>query len=69
MSNKLKTLSASQLESFISEAVSNYLDEEVECSVGNLSTPRFDEEDEEAIKSRRDLHFSAELVYNENSEA
>lgn len=69
MSNKLKTLSARQLESFISESVSDYLDEEVECNVGNLSTPRFDEEDEEAIKNRRDLHFSVELVYNENSEA
>jgi len=69
MSNKLKTLSANQLETFISEAVSDYLDEDVECSVGNLSTPRFDEEDEEAVKDRRDMSFSVELAYSENSEA
>ena len=65
MSNKLKTLSASQLEHFISEKVSEYIGEDCSCSVSNLDTPHIDSEADIALNDERDMTFVVRLSYEE----
>lgn len=64
MSNKLKTLSASQLETLIGEAISNYIGEDCTCRVSNLDTPNIDTEADIAIEEKREINFNAELFYS-----
>lgn len=66
MSNKLKTLSATQLESLISDAVGEYLNEKCNCKISNLDTPNIDSEDHIAIEDKRTLHFEVDLSYIED---
>lgn len=66
MSNKLKTLSATQLETLISDAVGEYLNEECNCKISNLDTPNIDSEDHIAIEDQRTLHFEVDLSYIED---
>lgn len=63
MSNKLKTLSASQLEHFISEKVTEYLGEDCHCAVSNLDTPNIDSEADIAEEDERSIRFDVELSY------
>lgn len=65
MSNKLKTLPQSQLEILIGEAISEYLNEDCECSIKNLSTPNINSEADIAIEDKRSLRFEVELSYKE----
>ena len=65
MSNKLKTLSASQLEHFISDKVSKYIGEECSCTVTNLDTPHIDTEADIALNDERDMTFEVRLSYKE----
>ncbi len=67
MSNKLKTLSASQLEKIISKEISNYLNEECDCKISDLSTPRFSDENEEDTHNENDLSFRVRLSYREET--
>lgn len=67
MSNKLKTLSAVQLENLISNAVGEYLQEECECKITNMDTPNIDSEDHIAIEDKRSIHFEVDLAYYEES--
>jgi hypothetical protein len=64
MSNKLKTLSASQLEEIISREVGNYIHEDCECEVTDISTPRFGTENEEDTHDENDLSFSVRISYH-----
>lgn len=66
MSNKLKTLSASQLENLISNAVGEYLGEDCNCSISNLDTPNIDTEDHIATEDKRTMHFEVDLSYKES---
>lgn len=66
MSNKLKTLSATQLESLISEAVGEYLNEKCNCKISNLDTPNIDTEDHVGIEDKRTMHFEVDLSYIED---
>lgn len=63
MSNKLKTLSASQLEEIISREVGNYIQEDCECEVSDISTPRFNAENEEDTHNENDITFSVRISY------
>lgn len=65
MSNKLKTLPVSQLEILIGDAISEYLDENCECSIKNISTPNINSEADIAIDDERSLRFEVELSYME----
>ena len=65
MSNKLKTLSASQLEHFISEKISEYLGEDCSCTVSNLDTPHIDTEADIALNDERNMSFEVQLSYKE----
>ena len=65
MSNKLKTLSASQLEKLISDAIGEYLNEDCNCKISNLDTPNIDTEDHIAIEDKRSMNFEVELSYTE----
>ncbi len=65
MSNKLKTLSAAQIEKFLRSSVSDYLEEECNCEVTILDTPNIDSEADPAIEDKRTLHFEAEISYRE----
>ncbi|SHF71165.1 hypothetical protein SAMN05443144_11251 [Fodinibius roseus] len=65
MSNKLKTLSVHQLESLISDAVGEYIDEDCSCQISNLDTPNIDSEADIAIEDERKLRFDIELSYRE----
>lgn len=65
MSNKLKTLSAVQLENLISDAVGEYIDEDCRCKISNLDTPNIDSEADIAIEDERKLRFEIELSYQE----
>lgn len=67
MSNKLKTLSAKQLENLIASAVGEYLNEECNCSIKNLDTPNIDTEDHIAIHDKRSMRFEVELSYQDES--
>jgi len=66
MSNKLKTLSESQLETLISKAVGEYLVEDVTCSVSNLDIPHFDTEKNVGLDNKRTLTFETKLSYEES---
>ena len=65
MSNKLKTLSASQLEHLISDTVSKYLDEDCSCSISNIDTPHIDTEADIALTDTRDITFEVRLSYTD----
>lgn len=67
MSNKLKTLSAKQLETFLSEKVGDYLGEDCTCKVTNLDTPHIDTEADIALSDKRSLSFEVEISYTESS--
>ncbi len=67
MSNQLKTLSPSQLEHFISEKVSEYLEEECECEVSDMNTPNIDSEADIALHDKRDITFKVRLSYSEGA--
>lgn len=67
MSNKLKTLSEEQLETFISEKVSNYIGEECDCEVSNLSIPNIDSENHIALHDDRDITFNVKLAYKDSA--
>lgn len=67
MSNKLKTLPVSQLELLIGDAISDYLNEDCECKIKNISTPNINSEDDIAIDDERSLRFEVELSYEEDS--
>lgn len=66
MSNKLKTLSASQLETLIGEAIGDYLNEDCNCKVSNLDIPNIDTEDHIAIEDKRSIYFEVDLSYTED---
>ena len=68
MSNKLKTLSASQLEHFIKEKVDEYIGEDCTCKVSNMSTPNIDSEADIAIEDERNITFEVEISYMEREE-
>lgn len=65
MSNKLKTLSASQLETLITKAVSEYIEEDCNCQISNLDVPNIDTEADIAIEDKRDIQFNVKLSYQE----
>lgn len=65
MSNQLRTLSNSQLETLISKSVSEYLDEEVECKVHHTDIPNIDDVDEVGLDNKRTMTFRADLSYME----
>lgn len=67
MSNKLKTLSESQLESFIEEKVSEYVDEECSAEVSNLSIPNIDSEAHIGLHDHRDITFNVKLSYEDST--
>jgi hypothetical protein len=66
MSNKLKTLSATELEHFIKEKVDDYLDEDCICSVTNLDTPNIDTDADIGATDQRNLRFEVEISYEES---
>lgn len=63
MSNKLKTLSPSQLEHFITKEVSEYLNEACRCTVTNMNTPNIDSEADIAEEDERSIRFEVEISY------
>ncbi|NGP75776.1 hypothetical protein G3570_03975 [Balneolaceae bacterium YR4-1] len=65
MSNKLKTLSASQLEHLIADTVGEYLEEDCTCTISNLDTPYIDTEADIALDDKRDLTFEVRLTYTD----
>lgn len=65
MSNQLKTLSNSQLETLISKSISDYLNQDVNCKVSNIDTPSFDAEDNPAHSNKRTMYFEVNLSYEE----
>lgn len=65
MSNKLKTISAGQLEHLISKAVSEYVNEDCDCKVTNLDTENFDYEDNVGVHNKRKIEFKVSLNYYE----
>lgn len=67
MSNKLKTLSAQQLETFLEEKVGEYLDEGINCEVYDLNTPNIDSEADIALHDERSLKFKVQLSYEDSS--
>ena len=66
MSNKLKTLSTTQLNTLISNSLSEYLDEDVECNVRHTDTPNIDDEDSVEHSNKRTMTFKADLSYQES---
>ncbi|MDX1638100.1 MAG: hypothetical protein R3281_09035 [Balneolaceae bacterium] len=66
MSNKLKTLSKGQLESFIAEKVGDYIDEDCTCEISNMSVPNIDSEDHIALHNERTIRFEAKLSYHDS---
>lgn len=65
MSNQLKTLSNSQLETLISKSISDYLNQDVSCNVSNIDTPSFDAEDNPGHDNKRTMYFEVNLSYEE----
>lgn len=63
MSNKLKTLSPSQLEHLITKRVSEYIGEECSCTVSSMSTPNIDSEADIALDDDRSIQFEVKLSY------
>lgn len=68
MSNQLKTLSKNQLEKLISESVSEYLAEDVSCTVSNMDTPNIDTEAKIEHDKERRMFFEVNLSYVESEE-
>lgn len=68
MSNKLKTLSPSQLEHFITEKVSEYIGEACTCTVKNMNTPNIDSEADIALEDQRSISFEVTLAYMDKDE-
>lgn len=68
MSNKLKTLSPSQLEHFIKEKVDEYIDEKCRCTVSNMNTPNIDSEADIAMEDQRSISFEVKLSYMDSDE-
>lgn len=65
MSNKLKTLSPSQLEHFITEKINTYIGEECSCTVSNMNTPNIDSEADIAMEDKRSITFEVKLSYTD----
>ena len=65
MSNKLKTLSRTQLERLISNVVGDYVDVDVDCKVSRMSYEHFNDEDEIALKDDRSISFEVNLHYTD----
>ena len=65
MSNKLKTLSPTQLETLISDIVGDYLDEECSCEISDLNTPNIDSEADIALQDQRSIEFNVRLTYSD----
>ena len=65
MSNKLKTLSKSQLETLISKSLGEYLDEDVNCKLHHTDIPNIDDEDKIEHNNKRTMSFRADLSYEE----
>lgn len=65
MSNKLKTLSPTELEHFIKEKVDEYIDEDCTCTVTNLDVANFNTEADMGETNKRDLTFDAKISYEE----
>lgn len=65
MSNKLKTLSKVEIEHFIAEKFSAYLDEDCNCHISNLSTPYINSEAHIAETDERTLKFEVKISYKE----
>lgn len=63
MSNKLKTLSRTQLERLISDTVGDYVDGDIDCKVSRMSYEHFNDEDEIALKDDRSITFEVRLHY------
>lgn len=68
MSNKLKTLSPSQLEHFITEKVNEYIGEECKCTVTNMNTPNIDSEADIALEDQRSISFEVTLAYRDEND-
>lgn len=66
MSNKLKTLSAAQLEDLIESTISEYLNEECDCLVSDLDTPYIDTEADIGDQYERNMTFHVKLSYQES---
>lgn len=65
MSNKLKTLSKNELQDFIAQKVSNYLDEDCRCHITNMDTPYINSEADIAETDERNMTFNVKISYNE----
>lgn len=65
MQNKLHSLPASDLEQFLEEKVGEYLQENVDCEVSNLSSRNIDGMDSPAVEEEMDLTFDVRLSYKE----
>lgn len=65
MSNKLKTLSQNDLEHFIAEKISAYLDEDCNCHISNLNTPYINSEENVTETNKRDITFNVQISYME----
>lgn len=65
MSNQLKTLSQTQLETLISKNLGEYLGENIECTVSNIDTPNIDDEDKVEHSNKRTMNFEVTLSYRE----
>ncbi len=65
MSNRLKTLSKNEIEHFIAEKFSAYIDEDCSCSIQNLSTPNINSEEDIVETNERSLTFDVKLSYKE----
>jgi len=65
MSNKLKTISKVELEHFIAEKVSVYLDEDCSCHISNINTPYINSEEDVAETDKRAMTFDTEISYLE----
>jgi hypothetical protein len=63
MSNKLKTLSPSQLEHLITQEVSEYIGEKCACTISNMNTPNIDSEADIAMEDERSITFEVTLSY------
>ena len=65
MSNKLKTLSAVQLETLIGNVIGDYLEEDCRCEITNLSTPNINSEEDVALADKRTMTFEVAVSYEE----
>jgi hypothetical protein len=68
MSNKLKTLSPSQMEHLITENVNDYIGEDCSCTVSNMNTPNIDSEADIAMEDERSIQFEVKLYYTADDE-